>query len=146
MKRLLRHPAIRSHGPKFIKFAVVGSIGAVVDLGGLHLLVSRVGISEYVAPMLSVIASTATVFTLNKLFTFKSQGNAVGELLRFAVVYGIAIVSNAGITAFFIWAGVHYLIAKCLAIGIGMLWNYGMSHAFVFKKKDREAIEEAAAV
>jgi putative flippase GtrA len=144
--RLLRHPMLRSHGPKFLKFAVVGSIGAIVDIGGLRLLVVNAGMSPYTAPMLSVIASTAVVFTLNKFFTFRSSGKAGCELMRFAVVYGIAIVSNAGITAFLIWAGVQYLIAKCLAIGVGILWNYGMSHAFVFKKADKELIEGAAVV
>jgi putative flippase GtrA len=32
--------------------------------------------------------------------------------------------------------GFHYLIARCAAIGVGMVWNYSMSHAFVFKKNE----------
>lgn len=146
MRRLLSHPRLRSHLSKGLKFVVVGSIGAVIDLGGLHLLVAYAGISEYVSPLLSTLASVCVVFTLNKVFTFKSQAKPAGEFARFALVYGIAIASNVAFTSLFIWLGVHYLIAKCLAIGIGIVWNYSMSHFFVFKQKGEKELVEGAAV
>lgn len=138
---------LKRHASQGIRFVVVGSLGAIVDLGSLHLMVVYGGMSPYVAQTISTLLAVTLVFILNKFFTFRSkQGKVTGEIVRFALVYGVAFLSNVALTSLFLWLGVQYLIAKCLAIGIGIVWNYCMSHGFIFKKKDRSIVEEAAVV
>lgn len=138
---------VKRHASQGLRFVIVGSLGAIVDLGSLHLLVTSGGLSPYIAQFGSTAMSVSVVFTLNKFFTFKSRaGRTAGQAARFAFVYGIAIVSNLLLTSLFLYLGFHHLIAKCFAIGMGILWNYSMSHAFVFKKQDKEILEEAAVV
>lgn len=138
MHRLIHHPRIKKHIQQSWKFAVTGGTGAVVDLGTLTLLVERFDVSEYIAPVFSTFLAITVVFIGNKFFTFRNRSKAYGnQLLKFGLVYGIAIASNLCITWVLIHLGVHYFLARCIAIGIGMVWNYSMSHAFVFKKTEQ---------
>jgi putative flippase GtrA len=156
MQKLLSHtfaslsasPRIQRHLSQGIRFVLVGGTGSLIDLSTLGALVAYADMSPYIAQVISTLLSVSVVFTLNKLFTFRSRASRQThvELMRFIFVYGVAITSNIALTSLFIWLGVHHLIAKCLAIGIGIVWNYGMSHAFVFKRKDQELLQEAAVV
>jgi putative flippase GtrA len=137
-----RHPLVRRHLPQLLKFAVAGGLGATIDLGTLTLLVERFGFPEQYAIVPSTLSAVAVVFTINKFFTFKNrQRNVGGQLLKFALVYGVAILSNIAISAGLIAVGVHYLLSKVVAIGVGALWNYAMSHGYVFKVKRGEEVD-----
>jgi putative flippase GtrA len=139
---LLDHPFIRKHGPQLIKFAVAGGLGATIDLGSLTLFVEQFGMDERVAVVPSTLCAVIVVFLLNKHFTFKNKDKQVGkQAAKFAIVYGVAILSNIIISALLITAGLHYLLAKIAAIGGGAIWNYAMSHGFVFKQSEAGAEE-----
>lgn len=138
MKKLLQHPRIQRHIAQGWKFAVTGGTAAAIDLTALTVGVEYLHISPYLAPVFSTGLAIIVVFIGNKFFTFKDRSSAYGsQMVKFGFVYGIAIVSNLCITWVLIHLGVHYFIARCLAIGIGMVWNYTMSHAFVFRKPDQ---------
>ena len=53
------------------------------------------------------------------------------------MVYGVAIVLNVLLSNALYWWGLHYFLAKIVAIGVIAVWNYSLSHGFIFKKKDR---------
>ncbi len=113
-----------------------------MDLGSLTLFVEYFGLSHYVAPVYSTILAIIVVFIGNKFFTFRNRSKSYGsQMLKFGLVYGIAIASNLCITWVLIHLGVHYFLARCMAIGVGMVWNYTMSHTFVFRKAS-DVVEE----
>lgn len=58
------------------------------------------------------------------------------QALKFALVYGVALVMNVLISNLLIAFGIDYRIAKIVAVAIGAVWNYALSHGFIFKKKD----------
>ncbi len=134
MRTLIEHPRFKTHFSQGWKFIIVGGTGAMIDLGTQALMVNA-GMSRYVATVLSTLLSVTVVFILNKFFTFKSRGKVEQEGKRFAFVYGVSITTNILITSFLIWFGVHYTISKMIAIGCGVIWNYAMSHKFVFSQK-----------
>ncbi len=141
MRTLLHHPFVRTHFPKFWRFAVCGGIGSLIDLGSLHLFVSAFEVSQYIAPIYSTLLSVTFVFLANRFFTFREAEKKYGsQALKFAFVYGVAIIMNIALTNTFIWVGIHYLLAKVLAIGVGVFWNYFMSHGFVFKASKEEDV------
>ena len=137
MKRFLHHPFVRKHICQACKFAICGSIGASIDLGSLTLLVELFDIAPQVAIVPSTLLAVIFVFLANKHFTFKNKERKyLRQALKFSLVYGAAICFNIGISWFFLWLGVHYFLAKVLAIGIVAAWNYVLSHGFVFRKTE----------
>lgn len=107
----------------------------MIDLGTVTVLVERFGVDPRIAYIPSTGLAVVFVFLANKFFTFRNHEKSYGsQLLKFAFVYGIAIISNLTVSYGLYWLGVHYLLSKVIAIGFGAIWNYAMSHAFVFKK------------
>lgn len=120
---------------KMVKFAMTGGVAAVIDLGGLQVMVRYLSVPEEVAVVLSSLISVIFVFIFNKFFTFRDKSSKyASQILKFALVYGFAIVLNGFVSNIFLWLGFHYLIAKVIAIGIGAVINFVLSHVFVFRQ------------
>ena len=116
-----------------MRFILCGGTGAIIDLSTLTFLV-RSGFNEHAASAVSSLLSVLFIFLANKYFTFrnKERRHAV-QALKFALVYGLAYVFNVSVTSFLLVHGVHYFMAKVFAIGTVVLWNYSLSHAFIFR-------------
>jgi putative flippase GtrA len=80
---------------RFLRFATVGIIGAVVDFGTFNLLSSVVGLSAVVASIFSFLAAIISNFTWNRYWTYPdSRTKHIGhQLFQFTVVslVGLAI-------------------------------------------------------
>ncbi len=126
---------LQTHAPQLVKFAVCGGLGSVIDLGSLTLFVEYFAMESRVAVIPSTLLAVTFVFLTNKYFTFKNkEKNYASQVVKFALVYGVAVLSNVAISAGLITIGVHYLLSKVIAIAIGAVWNYSLSHGFVFRK------------
>ena len=146
--KLKGNERVRKHVSQLWKFAIAGGIGSIIDLGSLTLFVEYFDIHPWYAFPLSTIPAVTAVFLINKFFTFKNRERKVGsQLLKFAMVYGVAIVLNLLMSYAFYWIGVRLLgdilrdvhialLARVGAIAIGAAWNYTLSHGFVFKKNE----------
>jgi len=128
---LRRYPLLK----KIVKFGITGGIAAMIDLGGLQIMVRYLSVPEEAAVVLSSLISVIFVFVFNKFFTFRDKSSRyASQIIKFALVYGFAIVLNGFISNIFLWLGFHYLIAKIFAIGIGAIINFVLSHVFVFRQ------------
>lgn len=80
---------------RFLKFAVVGTIGAVVDFGVMNVLRRLCGVPLTLAGTVSFIAAVLSNFTWNRYWTYPdSRSKPVArQLLEFGVVnvMGLAI-------------------------------------------------------
>ncbi len=138
MIKKLIHRAKR-HAQQGWKFLVCGAVGACVDLGTLTVLVEYLTVEPHFAFLFSTVLASSVVFLLNKSFTFRERGgNAALQAKKFAMVYGTSILMNYLLSLAFYKIGVQYVIARCLAIGIGLVWNYSMSHGFVFRTTEND--------
>ena len=127
---------------RFIRFALVGGTGTIVDFGLLFLLKEVFGLPLLVANTLSYLAGVANNFTLNRLWTYpESRSKAIwrqftqfltvstaGLLLNNLVVTSMATplddllhLENTG-----------YLAAKVLATGIVLFWNFTANRLWTF--------------
>ncbi len=132
LKFLRQYPLLK----KIVKFGITGGIAAVIDLGGLQIMVRSLSVPEEAAVVLSSLVSVIFVFIFNKFFTFRDGSTGYArQITKFALVYGFAIVLNGVVSNFFLWLGFHYLLAKVFAIGIGAVINFILSHVFVFTKQ-----------
>ncbi len=137
MKRFLNHPTVRTHAPQLLKFAMAGGMGSIIDLGTLTLLTRALSVPAEAGFLFSSIVGATFVFFVNKLITFKHAGAWTPQLLKHYTVYGPAIIAN------FLLSNALFLVlpdvvSKFIAIGVIAIWNYLMSHHYVFKKKSQE--------
>lgn len=59
--------------PQFLKFALVGASGTVVNLGLVHLFAVIIGWNDYLATTIGFITSVITNFILNDIWTFNPK-------------------------------------------------------------------------
>lgn len=135
------HPEVR----RFIKFAVVGLVGAMVDFGVLNLLVFKFGVPEEYANLVSVTCAIFSNFTWNRLWTFpESQEHAVHtQFGQFAIVNLIGLAINQAVFL----STDHYVfeplllphktiplnLAKACAIGVVLFWNFGANRVWTYR-------------
>ncbi len=142
---LMRIPLFK----QFAKFVVVGGINTLIDFVVLNIEMSLTSITSgpYMFVLNSISFSVATVnsYFMNKHWTFKdkSQQKEGVKFMQFLSVSIVGIAINGGvvylITTFIppmaglnsqLWANV----AKLLATGISLIWNFIGYKLFVFKK------------
>ncbi len=132
------HPEVR----RFIKFAIVGFVGAMVDFGVLSLLYLGLHIDKYYANIFSVTAAIISNFTWNRLWTFpESQSHAVHtQFAQFAFVNVVGLGINELV---FVLVDQHlfepmighygFLFAKATAIAVVLFWNFGANRVTTYR-------------
>ncbi len=127
---------------RFVKFGVVGGTGFVVNYVGLELL-SRLGLSTYLATLFATEASIISNFILNNIWTFKDKTitsfkGLVVQFLKFnfsslfAVIVQPLIVS--GVSK---WLGdtslVHFGALVFALIFVIVPYNYTVYNLFIWR-------------
>lgn len=163
LSKLLNYARANSkEAVRFLKFAIVGTIGAVVDYSFLNLLIQVFGFSKFWANTCSFSAAVLSNFTWNRLWTFpESRERSLAlQLTQFAVVSaaGLAInqaiflsldayvLGEAGLLATpvaalaFALGLAHnilsYNLAKAVAIIVVLFWNFGFNRLWTYRGID----------
>lgn len=144
---------------RFVKFAVVGAIGAIVDFAMLNimkLIFERAGlgvgwswpiaaheIQLVAANTISFSAAVLSNFTWNRLWTFPESRDRplASQLVQFAVVNiaGLAIntalllLTDQYVFRFFVGERLSYNLAKAFAIGVVLFWNFGINRIWTYR-------------
>jgi dolichol-phosphate mannosyltransferase len=115
---------------RFLKFAAVGAVGAVLNLAVLYAL-TELGVFYLISGLVGIEAGLLSNFFLNRSWTFKDRqarglGYVLTALYRDHAVRFFGIVLNLVIlwllTSVF---GLYYLTSQVIGIAVAMLWNYG---------------------
>jgi len=125
---------------RFIKFALVGTSGTVVDFGVLNLLILVFGFSLVAANTCSFSAAVFNNFIWNRLWTFPESRERpfVPQLIQFALVNVAGWAINTGIlwslSTYVLTAPVWgYNLAKAIAIIVVLFWNFGINRIWTYK-------------
>lgn len=127
---------------RFIKFAVVGALGALIDFGLLNLMRGYFGWGLLWANTLSVCVAMLSNFTWNRLWTYPESRTRKKrtQLPQFVVVNLVGLLLNnlivVGIDALlvsYIGEPLSYNIAKAIAIGIVLFWNFGANRLWTYR-------------
>ena len=96
-----RNPRFRREFKRFLKFAVVGVIGAVVDFGTFNLLANLLGIDSLLASILSFSAALCSNFLWNRFWTYPdSRSKRIHQqVLQFALVSGVGLAIRTPVFA-----------------------------------------------
>jgi putative flippase GtrA len=78
---------------RFLRFAVVGAIGAVVDFGVMNLLVNLLAAPLVLAGTISFIAAVLSNFTWNRFWTYPDSRSKplLRQLIQFTVINVIGL-------------------------------------------------------
>ncbi len=137
---------------RFLKFAVVGTIGAVVDFGILYLLHVLVGLHLALANTISFTCAVISNFTWNRYWTYPDSRSKpiMAQLAQFfavniagwAINTGILLLLHGPLTALvmrtlpaltpFEAHKVGYNAAKAFATGVVMFWNFFVNRFWTY--------------
>jgi putative flippase GtrA len=138
-------PAHRKEAKRFIKFAIVGTIGFVIDTGVLSLLVFVARLDtdneRLVAKAISFTLAVISNFTWNRLWTYpESRSKALHKQLgQFFVLNVIGLLINLLVFGLVdnllipIAGSVLALYgAQICAVGVAMIWNFTSNRLITF--------------
>jgi putative flippase GtrA len=143
---------------RFLKFAVVGTIGAVIDFGTLNLLVQVAGFPKVAANSCSFTAAVISNFVWNRLWVYPETRrdpltkqfvqfffvNVAGLALNTMIFYGADrwFLGEAGLfagpaSAVALAVGMShfdfaYNGAKILATAVVLFWNFFVNRFWTF--------------
>lgn len=136
---------------RFLRFATVGVIGAVVDFGTYTLLHDGLGVMAVAASVLSFIAAIISNFTWNRYWTYPdSRSKQISQqVVQFVVVSGIGLAIRTPIFALlekpldqffhsipslpFLPAGfLGDKVALGIAVIVVMFWNFFINRYWTY--------------
>ena len=136
---------------EFLRYAVVGGISAVVDMGvNFVTLFYILGGSKddkglvAISVALGFIVGLAVNFILSNIFVFnekeqKEKGKTAGAFLIYALVgvigFGLTEVLTILGTLLIGDGGIWYLVLTCFVKGVVLIWNYVGRKIFVYRGK-----------
>ncbi|HBY95042.1 MAG: GtrA family protein [Ardenticatenaceae bacterium] len=134
----------RKEVERFIKFAIVGTIGMVVDFTVLNLLVLFGGLGPLQANPFSFLAAVLSNFTWNRLWTFPESRarKKRTQLPQFALVNTIGLGINQLIFALALHRlmpvlgfthPLDYNLSKLIAVGVVLFWNFGINRLWTYR-------------
>jgi putative flippase GtrA len=124
---------------QFLRFAVVGIGGLIVDTVVLYAVLYGLGIGLYAGRVMSYLAAATFTWACNRRFTFRQADPtpAVAQWLKFLLANGIgAVVNYATYAALVTWVP---LAADMPVIGVaagsiaGLAFNFTASKRWVFR-------------
>jgi len=95
-------PRLRREFSRFVKFLIVGTIGAIIDFGTFNLLTSLLGIWSVAASTLSFIAAVTSNFIWNYHWTYPdSRSKPLGkQAVQFILVNLVGLAIRTPVFAF----------------------------------------------
>ncbi len=122
---------------RFLKFAIVGTSGVVVNLGTLYIFVKLLSMDKILAGAIAIELSILNNFFWNNMWTWRDR-KGESWLIRL-LKYNVAMLSTSALGNFVLYAalvkyvGLHYLISQTIGIGVAVLINFFLSDRWVFK-------------
>ncbi|NLE76027.1 MAG: GtrA family protein [Chloroflexi bacterium] len=127
---------------RFVKFALVGTLGAVVDFTVLNLLILGAGFPKVWANTVSFSVAVLSNFTWNRLWSFPEsrQRPLRTQLPQFALVNLVGLAINQvvflGLDHYIFgphFGPLGYNLAKAVAIVIVLFWNFGINRIWTYR-------------
>src|SRR3990167_1090996 len=135
---------------QFSKFIIVGGVNTGIDFLILNILIYLTGITAgielFILNSISFSVAVVNSYFMNKYWTFQDKTKTEQEPIKFSQFFAVSIVGIiingfvlTGITTYIpplfglsavLWAN----IAKLMATGFSLIWNFIGYKFFVFKK------------
>jgi putative flippase GtrA len=125
---------------QFIRFALVGAGGFLVDAGISNLLVSGFHILPLVARIPAFLIASITTYAANRAFTFQATSTGVVQgWLKYVSSTSVGAVINyivfSAAIAFVFRGPWAVFLAIAAGSAVGLVFNYYASTRFVFRPR-----------
>jgi dolichol-phosphate mannosyltransferase len=125
--------------PRFISFAIVGTLGLAVHLIVLILALDLLPEPFVVAQSLATLAAMTSNFFLNNELTYrdrrlKGRSMARGFIL-FCVIGSLGAIANVNVATWLFTERSVWWVAGATGAIMGALWNYSMATLFVWRAR-----------
>lgn len=119
---------------KFLKFALVGTLGLLIDFSTTYWLKERLSINRYLANSIGFTLAASCNYYLNRIWTFESTNpNIPIEYSSFLLVSIVGLIINNGILYLLHNRfKVNFYISKAGAIAVTVIWNFLANYFFTF--------------
>lgn len=128
----LRH---RGNWAQLAKFAIVGAVGAVINLGVYKGLL-HAGLHYLLAATVSFLVAVTSNYTWNRIWTFRDRRAGVAvQGARFFVVSTLALVANLLILHLLVRAGAGKFVGQAIAIVLVTPVNFIGNRLWSFRRR-----------
>lgn len=123
---------------QFLRFAIVGTVGFVVDAAVLYALIYGLGAGPYLGRLASFLAAASVTWLLNRRFTFPDTGRqpAHRQWTVFVAFMALGGLLNYGAYALVVTLAPDNPVTPLLAVATGavagLAVNFTTSRLFVF--------------
>lgn len=119
---------------QFIKFALVGTSGLVIDFGITFLLKEKISFNKYIANSTGFLFAVISNYFLNKYWTFQDLNPEIfSQAFKFVIIAIIGLlINNLVIFLLSHYKRWNFYVAKIFAIGIVVLWNFTANYFYTF--------------
>lgn len=140
---------------RFLKFAVVGVIGAVIDFGVMNLLTQTAGMSLVTAGMISFLCAIISNFIWNRFWTYPDSRsrpitrqlvmffavNIAGVAIRIPILHFVEppllnLLGSVRLSGPLAPGFLAKNLTLALAVGIVMLWNFFVNRYWTYNDVD----------
>jgi putative flippase GtrA len=121
---------------RFLRFAIVGGVGFLIDVSLLAALHHGAGLDPFSSRLTSITASAFTTWRLNRMLTFGASGTSqAAEGLRYAAVAALTVCFNYLVYALelIVFDELPPIAAAVLATLAAMTLSYVGYSRFVFQ-------------
>jgi dolichol-phosphate mannosyltransferase len=135
LKNLISYLRYRKTTFEYIKFATVGLLGTIINLGLTFFLTEEFKIYYIISASMAFVIVVTFNFTLNKVWTFKEglRSRVLSKYVKFVLISLLALSLNLSmlflLTDYFKF---HYLISQLMAIQIASFINFGGNKIWIF--------------
>lgn len=127
---------------RFLKFAIVGTSGAVVDFGLLNLGILVFGLPKALANTISFSAAVVNNFLWNRLWTFPETRSSpfLSQFWKFALVsiagYFLNQTIFLGLDHLLLYrlGTLGYNLSKAVATLVVLFWNFGVNRIWTYRE------------
>jgi dolichol-phosphate mannosyltransferase len=147
---LIAHHATAGLLPiRFALFAAVGASGLVVHLAVLKILIGLYGASEFrAAQFVATLAAMSSNFLINNEVTYRENRyrgwRKILGLWAFMLVCSVGAIANIDIASWLYYQSQQvWWLAGVSGALVGVVWNYAVSSAFVWRKRRAPAARVA---
>lgn len=133
-------PGARSTRQEFVRFALIGAAGFLVDAGALTLATRGLGLDLYSGRVLSYLCAATFTWICNRRFTFAGadRSPAFVQWLRFLGANAIGGLVNYGVYALivtFTAVGAAWPVIGVAAGSVaGLVFNFAVNKYWVFRR------------
>ena len=125
--------------PRFLFFAIVGSMGLVVHLVALRLSLVFLPDAFRAAQIIATLVAMTSNFLLNNELTYRDRRLKGIAMIRgfilFCLIGSVGVLANVDLASWLYYERPVWWVAGAVGAIMGALWNYAMSTLFVWRAR-----------